>query len=173
MNNQFLAIMDDKVGRRNGKGFAAAIDPPRSSPRLDPRPDLAKDSTDWEYILSFADNFNGNVYGRLHFLRCGGARIERTQSGYRLQQGTEEWVTPKAWAEQKRIVLDPVREAIVFLFREAAAGAAAETSPADVADLYQDCPFLQQEVVVPGPEKKEERQADFGWQTAKPNQHPR
>lgn len=48
--------------------------------RLDPRPDLVEDHRDWMAVLAVAELEDSHLYGVLHGLRCGGARLELRRS---------------------------------------------------------------------------------------------
>lgn len=51
----------------------------------DPRPDLAEDHHAWVATLTFAKEKDAKLWGLLHGLRCGGARL-KTQRSRRGQQ---------------------------------------------------------------------------------------
>jgi len=57
----------------------ATQSPPEDKPKatdLDPRPDLAEDHRQWVAVLSLAWYRDRDLWGLLHGLRCGGARLE-------------------------------------------------------------------------------------------------
>src|SRR5690606_13770921 len=57
----------------------ATQSPPEDKPKatdLDPRPDLAEDHRQWVAVLSMAWHRDRDLWGLLHGLRCGGARLE-------------------------------------------------------------------------------------------------
>lgn len=91
---------------------------------LDPRPDLAEDHRWWAAVLSLAWHRDRELWGLLHSLRCGGARLElrRGRDGrdffkldYTPLLGTwEESELRSQW-------LEPHREAMRELFHEAPA----------------------------------------------------
>jgi len=55
----------------------------------DPRPDLTEDHERWIVVLqnAFHSLDGGKLWGMLHFLRCLGARLEETATGYKLLPG--------------------------------------------------------------------------------------
>lgn len=89
---------------------------------LDPRPDLTEDHLLWVGVLGFSRG-DSELFGLLHGLRCGGARLERrwTREGkaflkldYRpLLRFWEEEVLRAQW-------LDPFRDRIKHVFERAA-----------------------------------------------------
>jgi len=79
--------------------------------RLDPRPDLAEDHRDWMAVLAVAELEDPKLYGLLHGLRCGGARLELRRSArgqhYRIDYkpllGTwDEQELRSRWLEPRR-----------------------------------------------------------------------
>lgn len=91
---------------------------------LDPRPDHKEDHLRWVDMLQNClvwDGFSApgqgeRVWGILHGLRCGGARIQRIDGGlgYRLLPG--EWKA-EDWQQVKRDYLDGIKDEIVKLFK--------------------------------------------------------
>lgn len=91
---------------------------------LDPRPDLAEDHRWWAAVLSLAWHRNRELWGLLHGLRCGGARLET----HRGRDGREFFkldYTPllETWEESelRSQWLEPHREAMRELFHMAPA----------------------------------------------------
>ena len=79
--------------------------------RLDPRPDLVEDHRDWMAVLAVAELEDSHLYGVLHGLRCGGARLELRRSArgqhYRIDYkpllGTwDEQELRSRWLEPRR-----------------------------------------------------------------------
>jgi hypothetical protein len=104
---------------------------------LDPRPDIKADHEDWVDMLQNClvwDGFKANhggkegygekLWGVLHGLRCGGARIQRVKSsgsggglGYKLLPGSEDWKQEAEWQRIRKEHLDGVKEDLVELFK--------------------------------------------------------
>lgn len=91
---------------------------------LDPRPDIKADHEDWvdmlQNCLVWAGLKDGKkLWGVLHGLRCGGARIQRVKGelGYKLLPGNEDWKQETDWQRIRKEHLDPVRNDLVELFK--------------------------------------------------------
>lgn len=91
---------------------------------LDPRPDIKADHEDWvdmlQNCLVWAGLKDGKkLWGVLHGLRCGGARIQRVKGklGYKLLPGNEDWKQETDWQRIRKEHLDPVRDDLVELFK--------------------------------------------------------
>jgi len=91
---------------------------------LDPRPDIKADHEDWvdmlQNCLVWAGLKDGKkLWGVLHGLRCGGARIQRVKGelGYKLLPGNEDWKQEAEWQRIRKEHLDPVRDDLVELFK--------------------------------------------------------
>lgn len=89
---------------------------------LDPRPDLAEDHRHWVAVLSLAWYRDRDLWGLLHGLRCGGARLETK----RASDGREMFRLDyrpllDVWSEQelRSQWLEPYREAMKRLFADA------------------------------------------------------
>jgi hypothetical protein len=91
---------------------------------LDPRPDIEADHEDWVDMLQNCLVWAGlkggkKLWGVLHGLRCGGARIQRVKGelGYKLLPGNEDWKQETDWQRIRKEHLDPVRDDLVELFK--------------------------------------------------------
>lgn len=91
---------------------------------LDPRPDIEADHEDWvdmlQNCLVWAGLKDGKkLWGVLHGLRCGGARIQRVKGelGYKLLPGNEDWKQEAKWQRIRKEYLDEVRDDLVELFK--------------------------------------------------------
>ena len=91
---------------------------------LDPRPDIEADHEDWvdmlQNCLVWAGLKDGKkLWGVLHGLRCGGARIQRMKGelGYKLLPGNEDWKQEAEWQRIRKEHLDGVRDDLVKLFK--------------------------------------------------------
>ena len=103
----------------------ATQSPPEDKPKatdLDPRPDLAEDHLRWVAVLSMAWHQDRDLWGLLHGLRCGGARLETK----RASDGREMFRLDyrpllDVWSEKelRSQWLEPYREAIKRLFSDA------------------------------------------------------
>lgn len=87
---------------------------------LDPRDDLKKDHDIWVMVLGNAIVLQGmeELYGVLHWIRCGGAMFERINAefGFKLVRG--QWDREAAgigWDEVKVKHLGPVRDKLLEL----------------------------------------------------------
>jgi hypothetical protein len=162
--------MDD--GTDKGARHGTNPPPDQAERAADPRPDIAGDSSAWLTILAYADAIDPDLYGRLHYLRCGGARIEETVTGYRLSPGLEDWLTPRSWAKQKAEILDPVRQGLIDFFAQVKAAVAAQLPPGALGELWVACPFNKEAPAAPPAPRQEAIQ---GWleMIPKPDRHPR
>lgn len=90
---------------------------------VDPRPDLVEDSALWKAVLVAARGDRA-LFGLLHGLRCGGARLRRRPNG-RLKLDYRPLLS--VWDERAllRDWLEPNRAAIVAVFLRVASGPAA------------------------------------------------
>jgi len=103
----------------------ATQSPPEDKPKatdLDPRPDLAEDHRQWVAVLSMAWHRDRDLWGLLHGLRCGGARLETK----RASDGREMFRLDyrpllDVWSEKelRSQWLEPYREAMKRLFADA------------------------------------------------------
>jgi len=103
----------------------ATQSPPEDKPKatdLDPRSDLAEDHLRWVAVLSMAWHRDRDLWGLLHGLRCGGARLETK----RASDGREMFRLDyrpllDVWSEKelRSQWLEPYREAIKRLFADA------------------------------------------------------
>jgi len=103
----------------------ATQSPPEDKPKatdLDPRPDLAEDHLRWVAVLSMAWHRDRDLWGLLHGLRCGGARLETRH----VNDGREMFRLDyrpllDVWSEKelRSQWLEPYREAIKRLFADA------------------------------------------------------
>ena len=91
---------------------------------LDPRPDIEADHEDWvdmlQNCLVWAGLKDGKkLWGVLHGLRCGGARIQRVKGelGYKLLPGNEDWKQEAEWQRIRKEYLDGVKDDLVSLFK--------------------------------------------------------
>lgn len=101
--------------------------PPAS---LDPRPDLTDDAAHWRRLLDLAWHRDGTdragVCGVLRGTRCLGVRLAPGNGTLRLEARVEPpgdpplWATPEQYREERRRWLEPHREVIISLLREAA-----------------------------------------------------
>lgn len=74
---------------------------------VDPRPDLEEDHEAWQQVLRRATFQGFEVMALLHGLRQYGARLSRTQGGYKIspryrREGggwtdNQEWLVDRAW----------------------------------------------------------------------------
>lgn len=91
---------------------------------LDPRPDIEADHEDWvdmlQNCLVWAGLKDGKkLWGVLHGLRCGGARIQRVKGklGYKLLPGNEDWKQEAEWQRIRKEHLDGVKDDLISLFK--------------------------------------------------------
>lgn len=100
---------------------------------LDPRPDIKADHEDWVDMLQnclvwdgFKTNHGGKegygekLWGVLHGLRCGGARVQRnpkSELGYKLLPGNEDWKQEAEWQRIRKEHLDGVKDDLISLFK--------------------------------------------------------
>lgn len=92
---------------------------------LDPRPDIKFDHLDWGDMLQNCLVWDGlqdgeKLWGVLHGLRCGGARVQRvpkSEMGFKLLPGNEDWKKDADWQRVRKEYLDPVKEDLISLFK--------------------------------------------------------
>lgn len=92
---------------------------------LDPRPDIEADHEDWvdmlQNCLVWAGLKDGKkLWGVLHGLRCGGARVQRnpkSELGYKLLPGNEDWKQEAEWQRIRKEHLDGVKDDLISLFK--------------------------------------------------------
>jgi hypothetical protein len=140
MDNEFLSIFEQVTDlQASGNTIESAQCPQQEDTTckktMDPRTDLMSDSCLWEKIFWNADQISPGLFGSLHFLRCGGARIETTQTSFKLLPGAEEWILPKMWSEQKAKVLDPIRGELIRLFQITRLGLI-QDAPPDIDSIF-------------------------------------
>jgi len=80
----------------------------------DPRGDKKDDHTHWQDLLWNSWHADQALYYLLHGIRCGGAEVVRTQSGFRLIPG--EWSVDE-WEEIKRDKLSLLRDKLIKVFK--------------------------------------------------------
>jgi hypothetical protein len=126
-----MSIFDDILSSEpNRKDSLKAVATPQDYD-TDPRPDLNRDHQHWVKILTNAKEINGgetSLYKILHGIRCGGGQIEETIQAYKLLPGNEDWVKPGEWEKIRRTWLDPVKDALVQLFKTSKVGMATKES---------------------------------------------
>lgn len=93
---------------------------------VDPRPDLVEDTDLWERVLTMAKETDPapgterSLFGLLHGLRCGGARLVRTKMSLKLDY---EPVLECCDKEELMMQwLEPAKEDLRRLFRQVASG---------------------------------------------------
>jgi len=106
-------------------GKSAEPDPPAAPVHpADPRPDLEGDHREWSAVLRAAWTTYGDnaVYGLLHGLRCGGARLETRQNGRLHLDYTP--LLEDGWTKDEMLNewLKPHTQAIKAIFSRAEAG---------------------------------------------------
>lgn len=82
---------------------------------FDPRPDLVEDHRDWMAVLAAAQQDDKELFGLLHGLRCGGARLEvRVTSQGRPYYKLDYSALLSVWKEDelRRRWLEPMRARI-------------------------------------------------------------
>lgn len=115
----------------------------------DPRPDLAEDHEIWVRILTEAYWYcQGNsrleqLYGSLHGLRCGGARVQEMQAG-NLKLLPGEWKEGE-WKQVTAKYLGPYKEDVkMILMLAQGAEVKTEDLPAEVREWLGLTPRIQQ-----------------------------
>ena len=53
----------------------------------DPRPELEADHAAWDELLRLMDRQKSEIYGPVHFLRCMGAALVKSVSGWKIMRG--------------------------------------------------------------------------------------
>jgi len=88
----------------------------------DSRPDLSADHDRWVTVLRRARKTDVELFTRLHVLRCGGAKIKKTDDGgYKLvgrYDDTTAWENKDEWKQQVQRLLGPHRDTVARLLRE-------------------------------------------------------
>ncbi|MFZ3172057.1 MAG: hypothetical protein WA118_08765 [Carboxydocellales bacterium] len=89
---------------------------------IDPRPDLAYDSADWEKLLEIAEKADRILTGILHGLRCCGLRLHRGGKGYVLRPdfdpNSSMWTSQAEYETDRDKWLLPYQEKIIELLRK-------------------------------------------------------
>lgn len=80
----------------------------------DPRPDKVSDHKHWKDVLHNAWHADQDLYGVLHGVRCGGAKIALTETSFMLLP--DEWEQGQ-WDDIKRKYLMPHQKKIVEVFK--------------------------------------------------------
>ena len=118
-----------KLARLVDGNTAQPADVAGAKPRpvdLDPRPDLEEDHRDWVAVLAQAwqevdAQGNRHLWGLLHGLRCGGARLE-VREGARGAYYRIDYTPLLGWwdeGELRRRWLEPYKEAIKHVLQRA------------------------------------------------------
>lgn len=88
----------------------------------DPRPDLTEDHDRWVLLLKAARRSHEDLFLNLHFLRCGGAKIIKKDTGtYRLAgryDDTTLWEDRSEWKADVNDKLKPYRDQVEKLLSE-------------------------------------------------------
>jgi hypothetical protein len=64
---------------------------------MDPRPDLADDTAQWERLLERARQESWPLYGILHGLRACGARLHRGRTTWMIVSTLPEYARDRQW----------------------------------------------------------------------------
>jgi len=109
--------------------MAASKEPP-SVDTIDPRADdLSDDSGPWLLLLNIVSNnerhprADYSCYHALHYMRCCGLRLVRTQTAYQLRPhieatGAHGWRNQDAYKAERDVVLQPHADAIKAALKE-------------------------------------------------------